>query len=544
MQVRRLAAWTALPLAATLGLAACGSGGDSGESDPNATVSIQIAEPQHLISTNTNDSSGNQVLSALFAPLVDYDEQNKPYEVAAESVNSTDNLTWTIKLKDGYTFHNGEKVTADSYINAWNYGAYGPNGQGNSYFFEKIAGYDDLQSEDPDGDGPEKAAEPKAKTLTGLKKVDDTTFTVTLAKPYTEFKTVLGYTAFYPLPEAAFSAPGVIKEGYEDAPIGNGPFKMKGTWQHDAKVEVERYDAYPGEKPKIAGAEFRIYQQLTAAYADVLSDNLDVDVTVPTESLSTAATDLGDRFQQSQNSSFQFVAFPTFEEEFSKPEVRKAISMAIDRDEIAKSIFKESQISARSFVSPVVAGYQDDTCGEACEFDPAKAKAAYQAAGGPSELKITYNGDGGHKDWVDATCNQLKANLGVECVGAAEPKFSDLLTKVEGKQPVGLIRMGWLMDYPSMENYLGPLYTTNGSSNYYGYSNPEFDRLVQEGTTAATPDEAIKKYQQAEQILAQDMPVIPLRFGQNVYAHSTRVKNVEVDLFQVVDMTKIEVVSS
>ncbi|MEE6305903.1 ABC transporter substrate-binding protein [Plantactinospora veratri] len=543
MQVRRLAAWTALPLAATLGLAACGSGGDSGESDPNATVSIQIAEPQHLIPTNTNESSGNQVLSALFTPLVDYDEQNKPFEVAAESVNSTDNVTWTIKLKDGYTFHNGEKVTADSYINAWNYGAYAPNGQGNSYFFEKIAGYEDLQSEDPDGDGPQKAPEPKATTMSGLKKVDDLTFTVTLAKPYTEFKTVLGYTAFYPLPAAAFSAPGVIKDGFEDAPVGNGPFKMKGTWQHDAKVEVERYDAYPGEKPKIAGAEFRIYQQLTAAYADVLSDNLDVDVTVPTESLSTAATDLGDRFKQSPASAFQFVAFPTFEKEFSKPEVRKAISMAIDRDEISKSIFKESQISARSFVSPVVAGYRDDTCGEACEFNPAKAKELYQAAGGPSQLKITYNGDGGHKDWVDATCNQLKANLGVECVGTAEPKFSDLLTKVENKQPVGLIRLGWLMDYPSMENYLGPLYTTNGSSNYYGYSNPEFDRLVQEGTTAATADEAVKKYQQAEDILAAEMPVIPLRFGQNVYAHSTRVKNVEVDLFQVVDMTKIEVVS-
>ncbi|GAA3772603.1 ABC transporter substrate-binding protein [Plantactinospora mayteni] len=543
MQVRRLAAWTALPLAATLGLAACGSGGDSGESDPNATVSVQIAEPQHLISTNTNDSSGNQVLSALFTPLVDYDEQNKPYEVAAESVTSTDNVTWTIKLKDGYTFHDGEKVTADSYLNAWNYGAYAPNGQGNSYFFEKIAGYEDLQSTDPDGDGPQKAPEPKSDTLTGLKKVDDLTFTVTLAKPYAEFKTVLGYTAFYPLPAAAFSAPGVIKDGFEDAPIGNGPFKMKGTWQHDAKVEVERYDAYPGEKPKIAGAEFRIYQQLTAAYADVLSDNLDVDVTVPTESLSTAATDLGDRFQQSPASSFQFVAFPTFQKEFSKPDVRKAVSMAIDRDEITRSIFKESQISARSFVSPVVAGYRDDTCGESCEFNPAKAKELYQAAGGPAELKITYNGDGGHKDWVDATCNQLKANLGVECVGAAEPKFSDLLTKVDNKQPVGLIRLGWLMDYPSMENYLGPLYTTNGSSNYYGYSNPDFDRLVQEGTAAATPDEAVKKYQQAEDILAAEMPVIPLRFGQNVYAHSTRVKNVEVDLFQVVDMTKIEVVS-
>jgi peptide/nickel transport system substrate-binding protein/oligopeptide transport system substrate-binding protein len=542
MQVRRLAAWTALPLAATLGLAACG-GGDSGESDPNATVSIQIAEPQHLIPTNTNESSGNQVLAALFTPLIKYDAQNKPYEVGAESVTSTDNVVWTIKLKDGYTFHNAEKVTADSYINAWNYGAYSPNGQNNSYFFEKVAGYDDLQATDPDGTGPKKAPEPKAKTLTGLKKIDDLTFTVTLSKPYSEFKTILGYNAFLPLPQAAFSGPGVIKDGFEDAPIGNGPFKMKGTWQHDAKVEVERYDAYAGDKPKVAGAEFRIYQQLTSAYADVLSDNLDVDVTVPTENLSTAATDLGDRFQQSPASAFQFVAFPTFQDEFSKPEVRKAISMAIDRDEIAKSIFKDSQISARSFVSPVVGGYRDDTCGEACEFDPAKAKAAYEAAGGPKQIKITYNGDGGHKDWVDATCNQLKTNLGVDCVGAAEPKFADLLTKVKAKQPVGLIRMGWLMDYPSMENYLGPLYTTNGSSNYYGYSNPDFDRLVQEGTVATTPDEAIKKYQEAEDILAKDMPVIPLRFGQNVYAHSTKVKNVEVDLFQVVDMTKIEVVS-
>ncbi|MEE6263319.1 peptide ABC transporter substrate-binding protein [Plantactinospora sonchi] len=543
MQVRRLAAWTALPLAATLGLAACGGGG-SGESDANAVVSVQIGEPQHLIPTNANESSGNQVLAALFTPLVKFDAQNKPYEVAAESItNSTDNTVWTVKLKDGFTFHNGEKVTADSYINAWNYGAYGPNGQGNSYFFEKIAGYEDLQSEDPDGEGPQKAPEPKAKTLSGLKKVDDTTFTITLAKPYSEFKSVLGYNAFFPLPQAAFSAPGVIKEGFEDAPIGDGPFKMKGTWQHDAKIEVERYDAYPGDKPKINGAEFRIYQQLSAAYADVQSDNLDVIVTVPTENLSTATADLGDRLQKSPNSSFQFIGFPTYQQEFSKPEVRKAISMAIDRDEIIKSVFKDSQVSARSFVSPVVAGYRDDTCGEACEFDPAKAKAAYQAAGGPAQIKITYNGDGGHKDWVDATCNQLKANLGVDCVGAAEPKFSDLLTKVDNKQPVGLIRLGWLMDYPSMENYLGPLYSTGGSSNYYGYSNPTFDQLVAEGAAAATPEAAITKYQQAEDILAKDMPVIPLRFGQNVFAHSTKVKNVEVDLFQVVDMTKIELVS-
>jgi oligopeptide transport system substrate-binding protein len=544
MQVRRLAAWTALPLAASLGLAACGSGGSggSGGSNPNATVSIQIAEPQHLIPSNTTETSGNQVLTGLFTPLVSYDAQNKPVPDQAESVTSTDNTNWTIKLKDGYTFHNGEKVTADSYINAWNYGAYGPNGQGASYFFEKIAGYDDMQSTDPDGDGPQKAPEPKAKTLSGLKKVDDLTFTVTLSAPYTDFETMLGYNAFYPLPQAAFSSPGVIKAGFEDAIIGDGPFKMKGTWQHDAKIEVEKYDAFAGEKPKVAGVEFRIYQQLTAAYADVISNNLDVLPTIPTENLTSAPTDLGDRYQQSPMSAFQFLAFPTFDPAFSKPEVRTAISEAIDRDEIIKSVFKDSQQSATSFVSPVVAGYRDNTCGVACEFNPTKAKAEYTAAGGPAKIQISYNGDGGHKDWVDATCNQLKTNLGVECVGQPEAKFADLLTKVEKKESVGMFRMGWVMDYPSMENYLGPLYTTGGSSNYYGYSNPEFDKLVQDGREAKTPEEAIAKWQAAEDILAKDVPVLPLRFGQNSYGISEKVKNVEIDLFNRVDLSKIEYV--
>ncbi|MEU4334401.1 ABC transporter substrate-binding protein [Micromonospora lupini] len=530
MRVRRLAAWTALPLAVTLGLAACGSGGDGGSSGSgNSAVSIQIGEPKHLVPTNTTETAGAQVLTGLFSPLVDYDAQNKPYEVAAQSITSSDNKVWTIKLKDGFTFHNGQKVTSEDYINAWNYGAYAPNGQDSNYFFEKIAGYPDLQGK-----------EPKAKEMTGLKKVDDLTFSVTLAQPYIDFRTMLGYTAFYPMPEAAFSAPGVLKDSYEQAPIGQGPFKMKGTWQHDSKIDVERYDAYPGEKPKVQNIEFRIYQQLTAAYADVLADNLDVLPTIPSESLSTAPTDLGDRYQTSPMSSFQFLAFPTFDKDYANPDVRKAISMAIDRDEITKSVFKGSQQSARSFVSPVLPGYRENTAGKAGEFNPTEAKKLYQAAGGPKKIVISYNGDGGHKDWVDATVNQLKANLGVDAVGVAEPKFADLLTKVEKKTPVGAFRMGWVMDYPTMEDYLGPLYSTNGSSNYYGYSNPEFDKLVKEGSAAKTQDEAIAKYQQAEDILAKEMPVIPLRFGENVFGHSSKVKNVQMDLFQRVNLVKIE----
>lgn len=537
MQVRRLAAWVALPLSLGLGLAACGKGGDSGSGSSNGVVSIGIAEPQHLLPGNTHETSGSQVMAALYAPLVDFDEANKPYEVNAESISTTDNKTWTIKLKDGWTFHNGEPVDADSYINSWNYSSYGPNKQDNGYFFERVDGYAALNPKDA-------KTTPTAQTLTGLKKIDDRTFTVTLSEPFSEFKSMLGYTAFYALPKAAFQDPAakplVLKTDFESAPIGNGPFKIKGTWQHDSKIEVEKYAGYKGPAPKIGGVNFGIYQNDQAQYADLLANNLDVVKAIPTESLSTVQGDLGDRFLQSPASTFQFLAFPTFDARFSKPEVRKAISMAIDREEIAQAVFQGSQKSAYSFVSPVVAGYRDKSCGASCEFKPADAKAAYAAANGPKEINISYNADGGHKQWVDATCNQLKTNLGVNCVGTPEAKFADLLQKVEDKKDVGMFRMGWVMDYPSMENYLGPLYSTTGSSNYYGYSNTEFDGLVKQGAAAANQDEAIKKYQQAEDLLARDMPVIPLRFGQNNFGHSTKVKNVVIDLFNRVDLTKIE----
>jgi oligopeptide transport system substrate-binding protein len=542
MQVRRLAAWVVLPVALSAGLVACGGGNEEGGGtvNPEGVVQIGIAEPQYLTPGNTNETSGSQVLAALFAPLVDYDAANKPVNVVADSITSTDNITWTIKLKDGYTFHNGEKLTADNYINAWNYAAYGPNGQLNNFFFERIKGYADLNPADPDGDGPEKAPTPKTNTLAGLKKVDDSTFTVELTDPFIDYPTMLGYTAFYPLPNAAFESPGVIKKDFQDAPIGNGPFQMKGKWMHDDKVEVTKYDAYPGTKPKIAGATFKVYQQPTAEYADLLANNTDVMKQIPTENLSTAAQDLGDRYQHSPASTFQMLSFPTAAKDFSNVNVRKAISMALNRDEQTTAIFKGSQAPARSFVSPVVAGYRADTCGDACKYDPAKAKELYTANGGPAKITITYNADGGHKDWVDASCNEIKQALGVECVGVPEAKFADLLTKLDQNKINGMFRMGWVMDYPSMENYLGPLYSTHGSSNYYGYSNPEFDSLVKQGSQAATPADAITKYQQAEDILAKDLPVLPMRFGQNNFGHSTKVQDVKMDLFNRVDLNQIE----
>ncbi|MGW0897234.1 ABC transporter substrate-binding protein, partial [Streptomyces goshikiensis] len=120
------AKWVAGAVVVAMAATACSTSKDSdsaGKSGGNITV--VLGEPQHgLVGQNTAESEGAEVLNALFTGLVEYDNKtNEPKLAVAEAIDTTDSKTWTIKLKDGYTFHNGEKVDAQSFVRAWNWGA-------------------------------------------------------------------------------------------------------------------------------------------------------------------------------------------------------------------------------------------------------------------------------------------------------------------------------------------------------------------------------------------------------------------------------------
>ncbi len=143
--------------------------------------------------------------------------------LVAESIDTTDSKVYTIKIKAGTKFHDGTEVKAKNFVDAWNWAAYSPNGAQNSSFFSDIAGFADVQSLDPDEDGPKKAPTPKADKMSGLEVVDDQTFKVTLNAPFSIFPVKLGYSAFVPLPDAFFSS---TPEAFGKQPIGNGPVKF------------------------------------------------------------------------------------------------------------------------------------------------------------------------------------------------------------------------------------------------------------------------------------------------------------------------------
>lgn len=530
MRARRATMWLAGGAIAAMTLAACGGGdsASSGSSGSGATVTVNGSEPQNpLVPANTNETGGGNVIDNIFTGLVTYNPKNaKPENAVASSITSSDQTVWNIKLNEGWTFHDGTPVTADSFIKAWTYAANGKNAMLNQYFFEPIKGYEAISGEAP-----------TTEVLEGLQKVNDYEFNVTLSKPNSQFPVMLGYAAFAPLPESFYADPKAFGEN----PVGNGPFKFV-SWQKNSAINLTRYDDYKGNKPKVQNATFKIYQSLDAAYADLVANNLDVLDTIPPSALAGLAyqSDLGDRVVEQAAGVIQTVTFPLYDQRFSNPDVRAAFSMAIDRTQIIKNVFEGTREAATGWVSPVVDGYKADACGANCTFNAEAAKAKLAAGGGFSgPITIAYNSDGGHKEWVDATCVSIKNTLGVDCSGKPYVDFATFRTDVTDKKMTGLFRTGWQMDYPSIENFLVPLYKTGASSNDGDYSNPQFDTLMDEGAAAAG-EEGIKKFQQGETILAQDMPVIPMWYGKVVAGYSDKVQDVQFTPFSRVDLSTVE----
>jgi ABC-type oligopeptide transport system substrate-binding subunit len=143
---------------------------------------------------------------------------------------------------------------------------------------------------------------------------------------------------------------------------------------------------------------------------------------------------------------------------------------------------------------------------------------------------------------MGAIANQLRQNLGIKDVVFETPEFPALLSAIKARTVTGPFLFNWLMDYPSPQSYLEPLYTSTSSSNRTGYVNPAVDQLIAEGNRAPSMEAGIKSYQAAEDIILDDLPVIPLWFGKTSAAHSQRLERVVIDPFSNIRVQDVVVV--
>jgi ABC-type transport system substrate-binding protein len=495
--------------------------------DPNADAGgelrIYASEPAFLVPTAADDDPAIQVIRQLYRGLVTYNTETGGAENdLAESISSTDNTTWTIKIKPGYKFTNGEAVNSDAFIRAWNYAAYGPNAQNNAAFMGKIDGIADVTSgEDPDGDGPLTAPEPKAKELSGLKKVDDSTFTVKLSTPFSGFPAVIGYSGFFPVAKACLDDFDACNE----APISNGPYKIDGKWSHDDKITLVRNDDWAGAKTdaKADTLTFKIYADIGAGYDAFTAGDLDVVYSLPPAKVKEAKSTLGDRFYERAGNTITYLAFPSYVDTFKDKRIRQALSMAIDRQAIIDAVYDGRFKVATSVVSPNFDGARPNVC-KYCKLDVAQAKSLLAAAGGwkGGKLQLQANAGAGHDKWLQAVGDQIKANLGIDYELKINLQFPAYLETMDNNGMTGAFRYAWGPDYPFIETYISPLYGSKGSANNWRYNNPQVDALIKSGDASKTIAEGIADYQKAEDIILEDLQAAPLWFSQvaAVYAET------------------------
>jgi ABC-type oligopeptide transport system substrate-binding subunit len=531
--------WTAA--LAVLLLTATGCGSPAAADGGPGVLSSSWGDPQNpLEPANTNEVQGGKVLDMIFRGLKRYDPRTGAAEnMLAERIETEDARTYTVTVKDGWTFSNGEKVTARSFVDAWNYGASLKNNQKCAYFFGYIDGYDKVHPE---------SGKQTADTLSGLRVTGPRTFTVRLNQSFSGFPDTLGYAAFAPLPRAFFTD----HAAWLEKPVGNGPYRVK-SYVRGAQMSLRTWDGYPGpDKARNRGVDLKVYTDSNTAYTDLMSGNLDLADDIPAAQLKNVRSDLQGRYINVPAGILQTLAFPFYDGKWDKPgmeKVRTGLSMAIDRDQISRTIFRGTRTPATDWTSPVLGtegGYREGLCGEACRYDPKRAKALVKEGGGlpGGRLRLTYNADtGSHKAWVDAVCHSINNALDDDraCVANPVGTFADYRNQITQKKIAGPFRAGWQMDYPLIQNFLQPLYYTGASSNDGKWSSETFDDLVDRANAATDQATSVKLFQQAEEVVRDQMAAIPLWYQNGSAGYSGRLSGVALNPFSVPVYDRIEV---
>jgi len=204
--------------------------------------------------------------------------------------------------------------------------------------------------------------------------------------------------------------------------------------------------------------------------------------------------------------------------------VRRALNLALDKQLICDKVTQAGQRPARSFVPPGLPGYESPLCGEfnveAARAELAQSKYAKQPGGIP-KIEILYNTHEGHRAIAEVIQQQWKNNLGID-VELKNTEWQSYLTAVHARE-YSVARAGWVPDYPDANTFID-MWVTGGENNETGWSNPRYDELVQKAAAEPDPDQRLRHMEQAEAILMEELPVLPIYYYVSKNMVSPRVQ--------------------
>ena len=229
--------------------------------------------------------------------------------------------------------------------------------------------------------------------------------------------------------------------------------------------------------------------------------------------------------------SFYYIGFNTSRPPFDDVNIRRAFSMAIDKDKLISLVFKGTMAPAYGILPPGMPGYNQDLVGLEYDVDGAKELIAASSYGDVSQLPpitITVPGQGGNiSSPLEAVIYQWRENLGVEVTVRQLETERFLYHLAEEKDE--MFYSGWIADYPHPQDFLDILFHSGTENNYGQYSNPEVDALLEAAGVEPDGNSSLELYRQAEQMLVDDAACLPLSFGRNYVLVKPYVKGYELN---------------
>jgi oligopeptide transport system substrate-binding protein len=490
-------------------------------------LAVQVGPDPETIDPALNSAadSANMIMHA-FETLLIVDKDNKIVPGQAESYEvSDDGLTYTFHLRDGLKWSDGTPLTANDFVFSWKRLS-DPNVA--APYAEDMLGY---------VKGYQEAAAGNIDAL-GVSAPDDKTFVVELSVPCVYFIKIVTHATMVPVQKASVEADGEQWSLKPETYISNGPLKMI-EWVPGSHVTFTKNENYwNADKVTINTLKFVLMEDANAAYSAYRTGEVAMIKDVPTEEIPSLQGN--EEFHVAPNVGVSYLDFNNQKEPFTNPDVRKALSLAIDRDYVSNTVMQGIGAPAGNFVPQGVSDAESGTYFEDVtrknnggdffniknhEEDLKKAKELLAKAGYPDGKGfpvVEYmTNDAGHNkavaEYLQNCWKELGVNMDIKIVewGTFAPtrRAGDYLTA----------RDAWSLDYDDPSNLLNLLKSTSGN-NSAQYKNPELDKLLDEANATLDVKEHYAKLHEAENMILEDAAIAPLNYRNEFWLQNTKLK--------------------
>ncbi|MCL2438803.1 MAG: peptide ABC transporter substrate-binding protein [Coriobacteriia bacterium] len=543
-------------LFALAGLVGCtdgdtNGGGDTATEDRSGGIfRMYLTEPRALDPYLSNENQGLHVIHALFTPLIKPNLHDpaviEPAAALSWEINE-DATVFTFNLDPDARFANNTPVTAEDFVFAFNRIA-NPNtvdtltgdvspspiaGQ-----LSSVTGFDDVQAGD-------------AEELEGLVALDEHTLEITLDEPFGDFIQNLMHTAMVPVLRDLVEN-GVPFDGdyvpFGEMPIGNGPFMMDQPWQPVQFISTVQNPYYVGEPAYVDGIYFDLFEDVDAAFVEWQAGGLDLaqissGQLIEMQERYGIATDdngytanPGSQVISAPFAGVYFILINNTIEPFDNPDLRRALSLAINREAINDLVWESSYMLATDVLTPGIPGFQEGAW-EDSHFDREAAIVALADAGFPGgegldTITLSLNAGAGHEEIMELIQQDFAAiGITAQIDGMEWGTYLDALE--EHNYDMG--RLGWIASYPSTDYFLYELFSTGNMNNFTGFSDAEVDEALIAVRAIGDPDERAAEYQRINQLIQVQNPLIPIAYYAHRMITSDRMNNVTINTLDRVD---------